>query len=102
MPHIFHFFVMRRDTLQIKQLKLKILALLADKDNINFIMDKFGKYAASVEPEFASFAVKMMGRNATSKIETLQYVLNTLVRLMVRTEGAILNEAVFTISHLLR
>jgi AP-3 complex subunit beta len=93
---------MRRDSLQVRKIKLKILALISNKENINIIMSRFAKYASTSEHEFASFAVKMMGRIASSKLDTIDTVFNVLIKLIGRTEGKVLNEVVFNISCLLR
>lgn len=101
-PHINHFFVRSTDQSAIKQLKLKVLALLATPTNSSMILNELSKYARSVDQEFAASAIRTMGNTSINNPEIIPQCLGSLLRIMGRAEGQVLSEVVTVISYIIR
>ncbi|OHT00532.1 Adaptin N terminal region family protein [Tritrichomonas foetus] len=106
-PHIFvpylnHFYVRKNDSSPVKKLKLKLLSTLASPSNAEMILNEFTKCTGSIDTEFASLAVKTMGKTAMSNRQIIPTVLISLLRLMGRAEGPVLSDVVIVVSSILR
>ena len=101
-PHLNHFFIRNHDITPVKNLKLRVLALLASKSNADMILNELSKYTGSVDADFAANAVKTMGKTAIVNEDIIPVCLMSLLRLMGRAEGAVLSEVVLVIAHILR
>ena len=102
LPHINHFFIRRKDLIAVKKLKLRILSMLASPENADQILAELSMYTGSSDVEFASEAVKTMGKTAMSNDDIIPSCLVYLLKLMGRAEGEILAEVVLVIAHILR
>ena len=100
-PHINHFFVRSQDQPEIKQLKLKVLALLATPTNSSMILNELSKYAGSVDQDFAANAIRTMGNTSIGNQEIIPQCLGSLLRIMNRAEGRVLSEVVTVISYII-
>jgi AP-3 complex subunit beta len=101
-PHMSHFYVRRNDLVAVKKLKLRILAMLASPANADQILAELSMYTGSSDVEFASEAVKTMGKTAMANDDIIPSCLVYLLKLMGRSEGQILAEVVLVIAHILR
>ena len=101
-PHLHHFYTCKKDTFQIKCLKLKILSMLASLSNAELILNEFARCSGSVDPNLSSFAVRIMGKTALCNKQLIPSVLTSLLRLMSRSEGPVLSEAVIAMASILR
>jgi AP-3 complex subunit beta len=101
-PQLNHFFIRRNDTTTTKNLKLRVLSLLASPSNADMILNELSKYTGSIDTEFAANAVKTMGKTATVNEAIIPACLVSLLRLMGRADGAVLSEVVLVIATILR
>ena len=101
-PHLSHFFVRKSDALIVKQLKLKVLCALASTSNAELILNELASYTCNPDMDFASTAVKTMGRTAMQHEAIIPVCLVTLLRLMGRAEGRVLAEVVLVMATILR
>lgn len=106
-PHVFasqinHFFVRRSDLTAVKKLKLRILTVLSTPENSDQILSELSMYSGSSDIEFATAAVKTMGKVAMSHETIIPSCLIKLLKLMNHSEGAVLAEVVLVIAHILR
>lgn len=100
-PHINHFFTRRFDPTPVKNIKLRVLSLLASQTSAELVMNELSKYASSTDTDFAINAVKTMGKTAMANEAIIPACLVSLIRLLGRSEGQVLSEVVVVISHLL-
>ena len=101
-PHINHFFVRKTEPTSVKQLKLRVLALLATPSNASMILNELSTYTGSSDIDFAATAVKTMGKTSMCNPIIIPQCLGSLLRLMNRAEGSVLSEVVLVIAHILR
>lgn len=101
-PHLSHFYVRKSDTLVVKQLKLQVLCALASQSNAELVLNELASYSGSPDNEFASTAVKTMGRTAMQNEAIIPMCLVTLLRLMSRAKGSVLAEVVLVLATILR
>ena len=101
-PHLNHFFVRKADSSSVKQLKLKVLALLASPSNAEFVLNELSNYTGSVDVEFAATAVKTMGKTALCNEVIIPQCLVSLLNLIARAEGPVLSEVVLVIAQILQ
>ncbi|KAK8861043.1 hypothetical protein M9Y10_012735 [Tritrichomonas musculus] len=101
-PHINHFFIRKGDPPDVKQLKLRVLALLATPSNASMVLNELSGYTGSQDIEFAATAVKTMGKTSMCNPIIIPQCLGSLLRLMNRAEGSVLSEVVLVIAHILR
>ncbi|EAX98784.1 Adaptin N terminal region family protein [Trichomonas vaginalis G3] len=100
-PHINHFFIRRFDTTPVKNIKLRVLSLLASQTSAELILNELSRYASSTDTDFAVNAVKTMGKTALCNESIIPACLVSLIKLLGRSEGPVLSEVVVVISHLL-
>lgn len=100
-PHLSHFFVRKGDSHMVKQLKLKVLCLLASQSNAELILKELSTYTGSSDVRFAAAAVNTMGKTAVLNEGIIPQCLVSLLKLMSTAEGSILAEIVMVIAHLL-
>jgi AP-3 complex subunit beta len=86
----------------VKQLKLRVLALLASPSNAVVVLNELSSYTGSSDIEFAATAVKTMGRTAMGNEIIISHCLNSLIKLLGRADGQVLSQVVLVIAHLLR
>ncbi|OHS98534.1 Adaptin N terminal region family protein [Tritrichomonas foetus] len=101
-PHINHFFVRKSEPTSVKQLKLRVLALLATPSNASMVLNELSGYTGSPDIDFAATAVKTMGKTSMCNPIIIPQCLGSLLRLMNRAEGTVLSEVVLVIAHILR
>lgn len=101
-PHLNHFFVRKTDASEVKQLKLRVLSMLASPSNAEMVLNELSMYTGSTDTEFAATAVKTMGKTAMLNEDIVSQCLVSLLRLMGRAEGQVLSEVVLVIAHILR
>lgn len=101
-PHLNHFYIRRNDITAVRNLKLRVLALLASQSNAEMILGELSTYTNSDDVEFAANAVKTMGKTAMVNELIIPVCLLSLLRLMNRSEGPVLSEVVLVIAHILR
>ncbi|KAH0786936.1 Adaptin N terminal region family protein [Histomonas meleagridis] len=101
-PHLNHFYVRKNDSPKVKSLKLELLSLLASHSSADNIMKELAFYTSSSDTEFAANAVKTMGKAAMCNPEIIPVCLITLLKLMDRSDGKVLEEVVLVIAHILR
>ncbi|EAY07231.1 Adaptin N terminal region family protein [Trichomonas vaginalis G3] len=102
LPHMNHFFVRRSDLTAVKKLKLRILTVLATPENSDQILCELAMYSGSSDLEFATAAVKTMGKVSNNNDVIIPLCLIKLLKLMNHSEGAVLAEVVLVIAHILR
>ncbi|KAH0788093.1 Adaptin N terminal region family protein [Histomonas meleagridis] len=101
-PHINHFFVKQNDSSAVKQLKLRVLSLLASPSNAEMVLNELSLYTGSSDIEFAATAVRTMGKTSMCSDAIIPQCLTSLIKLMSRAEGKVLSEVVLVIAHILR
>lgn len=101
-PHIYHFFVRQTDSSAVKQLKLRVLSLLASPSNAEMVLNELSTYTGSSDIEFAATAVKTMGKTSMCSDSIIPQCLVSLIKLMSRADGKVLSEVVLVIAHILR
>lgn len=104
-PHLNHFFIHEKDSLNIKKTKLQVLSSLASPSNADIILNELSKYTGSNNPRFASLSVRTIGDTAYEHRGIIPTAFTTLLRLMSRiaySDNRVLSEIVFALSKLLR
>ena len=101
-PHLNHFYVRKNDNASIRNLKLRVLTVLASPSNADMILAELSLYCGSTNLEFAALAVKTIGKTAMINQSIIPQSLVTLLKLMNRAEGPVLAEVVLVIATILR
>ncbi|KAG0226632.1 AP-3 complex subunit beta-2 [Actinomortierella wolfii] len=100
--HYQPFFVRATDPVFIQNLKLDILTLIATETNITFILRELQEYVKSPNKEFATKAIKAIGRCAVNIPEMAEGCLGGLLKLAHSNNDSIVAEAVVAIRNLIQ
>lgn len=101
-PHINHFYVRRTDLPEVKSLKLKLLSCLVLPANAKQVLEQLSTYSGSTNLDFASDAVKTIGKIAMTNDNIAVPALNHLLQLIGQLDGKILTDCILSIAHILR
>ncbi|CAG8706713.1 1114_t:CDS:2, partial [Dentiscutata heterogama] len=100
-PHLQQFFVRSTDPVFIRNLKMEIMTLVATEINITGILREL-QYVKSPNKDFATSAIRAIGRCAIGMPEMAESCLNGLMKLLWSKNDAVVAESVVVIKRLLQ
>ncbi|KAJ7903631.1 adaptin N terminal region-domain-containing protein [Mycena olivaceomarginata] len=99
----YHQFLVRTDDLrQVKQIKIKVLLLLANFDTYQAILREFIDYADDPDDEVVSDAIRAIGKCAHSIPECAQQCLTALITMIRNHRDAVVSSAVMVLKYLVQ
>ncbi|RIB16880.1 adaptin N terminal region-domain-containing protein [Gigaspora rosea] len=101
-PHLQQFFVRSTDPAFIRNLKMEIMTLVATESNITGILRELQEYVKSPNKDFATSAIRAIGRCAIGMPEMAESCLNGLMKLLWSKNDAVVAESVVVIKRLLQ
>ncbi|CAK9300798.1 unnamed protein product [Gordionus sp. m RMFG-2023] len=101
-PYIKSFFVNQNDPTHIKLLKLEMITLLAEENNIAIILRELQTYVSSHDKEFASATIACIGKCAQSIPSIQQTCTDGLLNLMHSSNERVVSESVIVLKNLLK
>eukprot|EP01119_Soliformovum_irregulare_P017735 TRINITY_DN5315_c0_g6_i1.p1 TRINITY_DN5315_c0_g6~~TRINITY_DN5315_c0_g6_i1.p1 ORF type:complete len:1052 (+),score=400.87 TRINITY_DN5315_c0_g6_i1:2138-5293(+) len=101
-PFVEDFFVDPNDPAYVRNLKLEIITLLCNSDNINKILKEFKNYINREEKDFVTGTIQAIGRCASRVPEVTDRCLQGLMGLITNKADAVVAESVVVIKKLLQ
>ncbi|CAG8508232.1 2712_t:CDS:10 [Ambispora gerdemannii] len=100
--HLQQFFVLSTDPSFIRNLKMEIMTLIANENNITLLLRELQEYVKSPDKGFATTAIQAIGRCAIEMPDMADSCLNGLMKLLWSRNDSVVAESVVVIKRLLQ
>ncbi|KAI8914728.1 adaptin N terminal region-domain-containing protein [Powellomyces hirtus] len=101
-PHVRQFFIFGGEPSFVRDLKLEILGVVADTDNVAIVMREFQDYVRSSDEELVIKTIQILGRLSCRMPSIAEESLNVLMYLVSSQNENVVAEAVVVIRNLLQ